>query len=230
MSTTDQHHDAAGTRQDKHPLPPAEPDTTPDENTPWIIGFFFVAGLLISFFIGWIVFPELLYSKKQQPISFNHAVHMDLVNDGCASCHYFREDGSFSGLPDNSSCVDCHQFPMGVSEDEERYATEYVEQNREVDWLSYARQPECVFFSHAAHVKGAGMDCAECHGDVASRTESRVYQENRLTGYSRDIWGHSISRLRKPGADEPKTMKMNDCARCHQAEMGYKGACFQCHK
>jgi hypothetical protein len=25
-------------------------------------------------------------------------------------------------------------------------------------------------------------------------------------------------------------MKMNDCARCHQAETGHKGACFQCHK
>ena len=230
MSTTDQHHAAAETGQDKTPLPPAEPKPTADDNTPWIIGFFFVAGLVGSLIFGWIIFPELLYSKKQQPISFNHAVHMDLVYDGCASCHYFRDDGSFSGLPDNSSCIDCHQVAMGVSEDEEKYVTEYVDQNREVPWLSHPRQPDCVFFSHAAHVKGAGMDCAECHGDVSKRTESRVYQENRLSGYSRDIWGYSISRLGKPAKGEPQTMKMNDCARCHQAEMGHKGACFQCHK
>jgi hypothetical protein len=74
------------------------------------------------------------------------------------------------------------------------------------------------------------MDCADCHGDVAGRTKSRIYQQNRLSGYSRDIWGYSIARIRKPAPHEPKTMKMNDCARCHQAEMGHKGACFQCHK
>jgi len=230
MSTTDQHHDAAETGQDKTHLPPAAPETTPDDNTPWIIGFFFVAGLVGSLIVGWIVFPELLYSKKYQPISFNHAIHMDLVPDGCASCHYFRDDGSFSGLPDNSSCIDCHGFVMGVSDDEEKYVTDYVDQDREVPWLSNPRQPDCVFFSHAAHVKGAGMDCAACHGDVASRTKSRVYQENRISGYGRDIWGHSISRLRKPAANEPQTMKMNDCARCHEAQTGHKGACFQCHK
>ncbi len=230
MSTTDQHHDAAETVRDKTNPPSTEPNTTRDENTPWIIGFFFVIGLVGSLIVGWVVFPELLYSKKHQPISFNHAIHMDLVSDGCASCHYFREDGSFSGLPDNSNCIDCHQVAMGVSDDEEKYVTEYVDQNREVPWLSYARQPDCVFFSHAAHVTGAGMDCKECHGDVGKSTKSRVYQENRLTGYSRDIWGYSISRLRKPAKNEPKPMKMNDCARCHQAEIGHKGACFQCHK
>lgn len=230
MSATDQHHADSDHGHGTNPSPPAEPENTRQDNAPWIIGFFFAVGLVGSLIVGWIVFPELLYSKKHQPINFNHAVHMDQVSDGCASCHYFRDDGSFSGLPDNSSCIDCHQVAMGISEDEEKYVAEYVDQNREVPWLSYARQPDCVFFSHAAHVTGAGMDCRECHGNVGESTQPRVYQENRLTGYSRDIWGYSISRLGKPADHEPRTMKMNDCARCHETETGHKGACFQCHK
>jgi len=142
----------------------------------------------------------------------------------------FNEDGSFSGLPDLNSCIDCHEYQQGEDPEEEKFVNDYVTPGEEVEWLSYSRQPDCVFFSHAAHVQGAGMSCEECHGDIGYSEHSRVYQANRLTGYSRDIWGHDISRLSKPESDEPQPMKMNDCAKCHLEETGHKGACFQCHK
>jgi hypothetical protein len=100
----------------------------------------------------------------------------------------------------------------------------------EVPWLNYSKQPDCVFFSHSAHVIGADMSCESCHGDIGTSEHTRVYEENRLTGYPRDIWGNSISRLEKPEPGEPRPMKMNDCAKCHLEETGHKGACFQCHK
>ncbi len=53
---------------------------------------FFIIGLTASLIFGWIIFPKLLYSKKQQPFDFNHALHNDLVGEGCESCHFFRED------------------------------------------------------------------------------------------------------------------------------------------
>lgn len=211
---------------------PAENQKDDPENAPapvkrasgWMVFAFFATGFIVSILGGWFVFPKLLYSEKPQPIDFNHAIHLDQVSDGCNSCHYFREDGSFAGVPDLSACTDCHASVMGTDPGEETFVNEYVSNNKEVPWLIYSRQPDCVFFSHAAHVKKAGMTCESCHGDIGHSTTMKPYEENRITGYSRDIWGHSIARLGNDG------MKMNDCAACHQEKTGSKGACFQCHK
>ena len=109
----------------------------------------------------------------------------------------------------------------------EIFITEYVEKEKEVPWLIYSEQPDCVFFSHAAHVVKAGMDCRTCHGEIGESTTTRTYEENRITGYSRDIWGKNIWGIKKNSWDR---MKMDDCAGCHEKETGSKGACFQCHK
>ena len=37
---------------------------------------YFAAGLVPALIVGWLIFPMLLYSKQQQPINFNHALHM----------------------------------------------------------------------------------------------------------------------------------------------------------
>jgi len=80
--------------------PPDTPDKTAlkDKSLGFVI-LFFVLGFAASLVVGWVVFPKLLYSQKRQPIDFNHALHVELVDDGCASCHFFRPDGSFSGVP-----------------------------------------------------------------------------------------------------------------------------------
>jgi hypothetical protein len=36
---------------------------------------FFILGLFASLIVGWIIFPKLLYSQKNQPIDFNHSFH-----------------------------------------------------------------------------------------------------------------------------------------------------------
>lgn len=195
----------------------------------------FIIGFAASMVLGWVIFPKLLYSQKQQPFSFNHALHVEEVADGCTSCHFFREDGSFSGIPNLAQCVDCHTEPMGETEDEAVFVEQYVAQEREVPWLSYSRQPDCVFFSHAAHLIGAKMDCVTCHGHIGESESSRPYEYNRITGYSRDIWGHNIAGFKKNSWDR---MKMDDCAQCHE-EAGIihtssvqteRDACFVCHK
>lgn len=227
MSSTDQNQTVS---PEAGPEEPHEAHGTDAKSSGWAVFTFFMIGVVGSLLTGWIVFPDLLYSQKQQPIDFNHAIHLDAVYDGCASCHYFRDDGTFSGIPDLGACVDCHQEAMTDHPEEIKFVEEYVTPGIEVPWFSYSEQPDCVFFSHAAHVKGAAMTCESCHGDIGTSEHTRVYQENRITGYSRDIWGHSISRLGKPEPGEPKPMKMNDCAKCHLEETGHKGACFQCHK
>lgn len=206
------------------------PDT---ENNPkkdgagGLIILFFIIGLAASMIVGWVIFPKLLYSKKKQPIDFSHAIHNDLVDNGCESCHFFREDGTYAGVPKLEQCIDCHEEVQGESEEEKRFVEEYVRNWREVPWLVYSRQPDCVFFSHAAHVKKGGMDCETCHGPIGESDHLKPYQENRITGVSRDIWGYNIGGFKKNTWDR---MKMDDCAECHLKELGVKDACFVCHK
>ena len=183
------------------------------KNGGWgIVLIFFVIGLVASLAAGWLIFPNLLYSKKKQPIDFNHVIHVEAVEEGCESCHFFREDGSFSGVPKLVQCVDCHEEVMGEDPNEAKFVEEYVAKGNEVPWLIYSRQPDCVFFSHIAHVKMGKIECHTCHGHIGESTHSRVYEENRITGYSRDIWGKNIVGLKKNIWDR---MKMDDCAECH---------------
>lgn len=213
--------------------PPAE--AANDTSSSFIL-LFFLLGFFAAAIIGWVLFPKVLYSTQSQPIDFSHAMHVEEVDDGCASCHFLREDGSFSGAPGLAQCIDCHEEVQGESDAEAVFVEEYVSKGREVPWLIYSRQPDCVFFSHAAHVVGAEMECATCHGDIGESDSLKPYQENRLTGYSRDIWGYNIAGFKRHTYDR---MKMGDCAECHkEAQIAshsssvqtQRDACFVCHK
>jgi hypothetical protein len=192
-----------------------------------VIVVFFIIGLVASLAVGWFVFPKFLYSEKEQPLKFNHKIHLDAVDKGCESCHFFREDGTFSGAPKLAQCTGCHQSVQGDSKDEEKFVNEFVKKGVEVPWLIYSKQPDCVYFSHIAHVKGAGMSCDQCHGNMSGSESPKTYSQNRISGYSRDIWGRNISGFH---THPWEAMKMDDCGNCHLETMQDKGACFQCHK
>ncbi len=195
---------------------------------------FFLIGLAASLVVGWVIFPAVLYSEKKQPINYNHKLHVENVEESCESCHYFREDGSFSGIPKLESCLECHEETQGEDPQEIKFVEDYVQKDREVPWLVYSRQPDSVFFSHAAHIKAAKLDCVTCHGQHGESETSRIYEYNILTQYSRDIWGKNIAGLKKNSWDR---MKMDDCAECHarlkkraSSVQTKKEACFVCHK
>ncbi|MBZ2170869.1 menaquinone reductase multiheme cytochrome c subunit QrcA [Nitratidesulfovibrio sp. SRB-5] len=186
----------------------------------------FLVGLVVSLIFGWWVFPDMMYSKKEQPIRFSHKVHMESAGMECKQCHVLREDGTFAGLPSTASCADCHSDVLGSDPEEARFVNEYVKTGKEVKWLVYQIQPDNVFFSHAAHsLDGCNQChdfkeselCAQCHPDVANSDSAPTYFENKLTGYSK------------------QTMKMWQCERCHANENHYgvtnsSNACFVCHK
>ena len=206
----------------------------PDDGFGGPVILFFLIGLVASLVAGWVVFPQLLYSQKHQPFDFNHAFHVEEVDNGCESCHFFRKDGSFSGAPKLAQCADCHEEMQGVSKDEKEFVENYMVKGREVPWLVYSKQPDCVFFSHAAHVKSAKMDCTVCHGHIGESDHLKVYEENRISGYSRDIWGKNIGGFKRNTWDR---MKMDDCADCHMettkrasSVQTKKDGCFVCHK
>ena len=199
---------------------------------------YFLAGLVPSLILGWILFPLALYSAQPQPINFSHAIHTDPdIIEGdteletCLYCHPFRDDGTFVGLPTLEGCMECHddpESPMGEDPEEERFLAEYVASEREIPWLVYSRQPDSVYFSHVAHVMMGEIECRTCHGDHGKSEELRVYKKNRLTGYSIDIWGKNIAGFKKNPWDR---MKMDDCADCHtKSGVSENNACFVCHK
>ncbi|MBK9776275.1 MAG: hypothetical protein IPP62_07965 [bacterium] len=75
-------------------------------------------------------------------------------------------------------------------------------------------------------MKRAGLECRRCHGDHGLSAATPVYQFNRISTYSRNIWG---PRIAGGGPNEWDSMKMSDCVKCH-AERGVRDHCLMCHK
>ncbi len=171
----------------------------------------FAVGFIGALVVGWAVFPQILYSIQHQPINYNHAVHQEEAELLCEDCHFFREDGSYAGKPRLEQCIECHEEPVGETEAEAFFISEYVEKGREVPWISYTKQPDNVFFSHGAHVTLAEMECTDCHRDVEKETVAPPVRVNRLTGYPLEV------------------MKMYECEDCHARENAPNG-CAVCHK
>ena len=179
----------------------------------------FLAGALAALGAGWGAFPRAIYQSRPQPVDFSHKIHAAKAGTKCEDCHAFREDGSFAGIPALEKCAGCHSAAMGTTAAEKNFIDQYVTPGREPQWAAYARQPENVYFSHITHVKRAGMKCETCHGDEGSTDQLRPHQQDRISGYSRDIWG---------GPGRPG-MTMDDCVACHRTR-SLEHSCLDCHK
>ena len=186
----------------------------------------FIVGLVGALVFGWWIFPELLFSRQDQPVQFSHETHLKDASLDCSVCHHLRADGTFDALPSTKDCAVCHSQMLGKSEAERVFFNEYVKKGKEVDWKVYQKQPDNVFFSHAVHSLATCNNCHEfserelcstCHLDMASSKKPPVFRENRISGYSQD------------------TMKMWQCEACHAnpnhlGSTNASNACFVCHK
>ena len=181
----------------------------------------FVAGALTALAAGWAAFPRLIYASRPQPVDFSHKVHADKAGQKCDDCHGFRDDGSFADVPSLDKCAACHAAAMGTTAAEKNFIDAYVTPQREPEWLSYSRQPENVYFSHAVHVKTAGLKCERCHGAIGAGDKLPPYERDRISGYSREIRGAGG----RPG------MTMDDCVACHRQQSQVREhSCLECHK
>lgn len=187
----------------------------------------FAVGVVVALVLGWIIFPRVLYVKKSQPVDFLHKTHAEKSGVAeCSECHVIRDDGSFAGLPAMEKCAACHADKVGDSKAEALLVNNYIKPGHETPWLVYSEQPANVWFSHAIHVKRANLACTECHSTYGEADQVRPYELNRISGYSRDIWGHSMSRLRRAPHEG---MKMSDCENCHEKH-GVDVGCLGCHQ
>jgi quinoprotein glucose dehydrogenase len=115
-----------------------------------------------------------------QPIAFSHHMHRDLK---CADCHAGAVAQAHAGLPTIAKCAACHR-----------------QMTKPVEWVRVYKVPDFVNFSHARHAK-AGVDCAFCHGPVATR----------------DVLAKEAST------------SMETCMNCHRARSA-PVACDTCHE
>jgi hypothetical protein len=171
----------------------------------------FLAGAVLALAAGWSGFPRLVNKTRPQPVDFSHKVHADKAGSKCEDCHAFRDDGSFAGAPTLDKCSGCHAAAMGSTAAEKAFIDQYVTPAREPEWASYARQPENVWFPHAAHVKRGSVKCAQCHGSIETSDHLPRYREDRISGYSSEVMG------------------MDACIACHHKNQ-LEHSCLDCHK
>jgi hypothetical protein len=147
----------------------------------------------------------------EQPIAFNHALHLALDVDGkrlrCTDCHAGAERAEHAGLPALRDCLRCHVRPQrgerGLPNPREARVRELAVPGP-FRWTQVTRNPGHVYAPHRAHVGIAKLSCTECHGDVTAWTAP-------------------------PTEPNPRLSSMSACMACHR-EHGVPNRCGMCHR
>lgn len=128
-----------------------------------------------------------------QPIQFDHRHHVLDDEIECLYCHVDAERSPHAGIPATSVCMGCHSQIWNESPLLETVRRSYFSR-RPIPWNRVNDLGDFVYFDHSVHVR-KGVDCAHCHGDVAS-----------------------MARVAKPVA-----LSMQFCLECHRDPNGVAG-------
>jgi hypothetical protein len=158
----------------------------------FLLGIVLVSGLARS---------ALSPGAIEQPVAFNHQIHVEELGLECTECHPYYEKEAFSGLPTAETCAFCHEEAQGENP-EEMKLVRLLSEGRELEWKQLYRQPPHVFYSHRRHVAVADLQCQTCHGGISS-SEVPPTRVRQLT--------------------------MEACMDCHQ-ENGVTNDCTTCHR
>ena len=112
-----------------------------------------------------------------QPIAFDHRLHVGTVKMRCGACHPNADPGEMMGLPEASTCMQCHGSIEPKTAAERKLAA-FAKQNRDMDWNRVYQIPTFVRFDHRQHLQ-AGAKCETCHGPVAER--QLLWQERDMS-------------------------------------------------
>ncbi len=172
-------------------------------NSAW--RYIFVLALLIisSQIISCKFQPGIGYNKgysPEQPIPFDHSLHVTTYQVQCQYCHNQVERSKHSNVPALSTCMNCHnQVKTGSP-----YITkirEAYEKGESIEWVRVHMLPDHAHFNHSAHV-AKGVNCQTCHGPI--ETMQKVYQYSDLS------MGWCINCHREPQYKAPL-----NCTTCH---------------
>jgi hypothetical protein len=124
-------------------------------------GVFLMAALFYFYF-----YPGTTLGPVQ-PIPFSHRVHAGVKQINCRVCHSTVERSQDAGLPAVEKCFFCHQYVI-PQHPEIKKEKAFLDAGKPVPWVRVFWTPEFVFFRHEPHVRRAGLDCSNCHGQVSS--------------------------------------------------------------
>ncbi len=139
----------------------------------------------------------------EQPIAYNHQIHVEAAGLGCTDCHVTAETAPHASIPSTEICSSCHaDEPIGESPEEAKLLR-YIADGTEVPWAKVYAVPDHVYFSHRRHIVGGELECGDCHGDVATFT----------TAVSRPFLPTTMENCMDCHRDRNVT---NDCLSCHR--------------
>jgi mono/diheme cytochrome c family protein len=117
------------------------------------------------------------YAPKQ-PISFSHKLHAGEYKIDCNYCHTGVNRGKSAHIPSANICMNCHGVIKKESPEIQKIYTS-IENNQPIEWVRVHNLPDLAYFNHAQHVNVGGLECENCHGDVAKMEV--IQQRSSLT-------------------------------------------------
>ena len=110
-----------------------------------------------------------------QPIAFSHTLHAGTMHIDCQYCHSSVTSSPHANVPAVSVCMNCHTIAR-KDKPEIIKLKKYYDAGIALPWKRVHRLPDFVYFNHSVHVN-SGLDCVNCHGDVASMDGDRQVVE-----------------------------------------------------
>jgi hypothetical protein len=147
--------------------------------------------------------PGIGYNKgysPEQPIAFDHSLHVGTHKIQCQYCHNQVERSRHSNIPALSTCMNCHAQVATDKPGIQKLAEAY-NKGGSIEWIRVHMLPDHVNFNHSAHI--AGVNCQTCHGPV--ETMQKIYQYKDLS------MGWCVNCHRQPENKAPL-----NCTTCHQ--------------
>jgi hypothetical protein len=136
----------------------------------------------------------------EQPIPFDHSLHVGTHKIQCQYCHNQVERSAHSNVPALSTCMNCHLTVKTDSPHIQKLREAY-DNKKSIEWLKVHRLPDFVHFNHSAHI-AKGVNCQTCHGQVENMKV--VEQISSLN------MGWCIQCHRQPEHNAPL-----NCSTCH---------------
>lgn len=187
-----------------------------------IIGLFIVAyGVVVAYQSAMDVSTYQGY-EPEQPIKFWHSIHVCENEVDCQYCHSSASKSKHAGIPSANVCMNCHKGikngsrwgekeigkiyeAIGFDAETGQYIEDYEE--KPIQWNKVHNLPDHVYFNHQQHVVVGGLECQNCHGDVATYKGGRLTPVDDINRLVNDYPG--LIELSKP------TLTMGWCIECH---------------
>ena len=153
---------------------------------------------------------------SEQPIKlFSHQLHAGTLNVSCEYCHSGARRTVHASVPPTQTCMGCHSQIDPVGREGLLQLKDYSDKGESIPWVKVHDLPDFVYFSHKRHVT-AGVQCTECHGDVASMTVAERVNTLQM-GWCLNCHREHPSVDANYGAQaETRRAEMKDCYTCHK--------------